>query len=87
MQVPTADQFYSVMGILTQEMLDSDIIDPDDLIKVAAALDALRMFAFNGCVCLSWSWVSAVTGVIAFIEARARNLACYARFLARALSG
>ena len=30
----SADEFYTTMGTLTQEMLDNDIVNADDLIKV-----------------------------------------------------
>ena len=30
----SADEFYTTMGTLTQEMLDNDIVGADDLIKV-----------------------------------------------------
>ena len=33
-QVSSADEFYTTMGTLTQEMLDNDIVNADDLIKV-----------------------------------------------------
>ncbi len=36
LKVQSADEFYTTMGQLTQEMLDDHIIDPDDLIKVRA---------------------------------------------------
>ena len=34
MPVQTADEFYTTMGFLAQEMLDDNLIDPDELVKV-----------------------------------------------------
>lgn len=34
MEIKSADEFYSVMGILSQEMLDDKLLDTEDLIKV-----------------------------------------------------
>lgn len=36
----TADEFYSTMGCLTQEMLEHNLIDPTELMQVAAKLCA-----------------------------------------------
>lgn len=36
MAVQSADEFYTTMGVLTQEMLDCRIVDGDELIKVSS---------------------------------------------------
>lgn len=33
--VHSADEFYMTMGVLTQEMLDSNLLNPDQIIRVS----------------------------------------------------
>ena len=41
--VPSADEFYMTMGLLTQEMLDNSVVDADDLIKVSNVQDSVLL--------------------------------------------
>lgn len=51
MEVRSADQFYSVMGAVTKEMLEFGLMDPNSLVKVSFA------FIFNTLVSLEHLYV------------------------------
>ena len=46
-QVSSADEFYTTMGTLTQEILDNDIVNADDLIKVPLRVVLLFLFLYE----------------------------------------
>ena len=39
MTVRSADEFYSIMGVLTREILEFGLMDPNHLIKVCFQID------------------------------------------------
>jgi hypothetical protein len=53
LQISNADDFYTSMAEMTQEMIDGSIVDADDLIKVFTLLCGVKSLKFSCC-----HWVS-----------------------------
>jgi hypothetical protein len=52
--IGNADDFYTSMAEMTQEMLDGSIVDADDLIKVVTLLVCIRLLIIASWAPMRW---------------------------------